>query len=92
MYRINNQLNYFDKIIWSGNGGRKTEDDYQRKIKGYTRRSNFLYHCTSFFEQMVKPANLETILADLANDDKHAFDELYHLYYPKLYVYSKSFL
>lgn len=41
---------------------------------------------------MVKPANLETILADLANDDKHAFDELYRLYYPKLYVYSKSFL
>lgn len=41
---------------------------------------------------MVKPANLETILADLANDDKHAFDKLYHLYYPKLYVYSKSFL
>jgi len=41
---------------------------------------------------MVKPANLEMILADLANNDKHAFDELYRLYYPKLYVYSKSFL
>lgn len=51
-----------------------------------------MYYCTSFFERMVKPANLETILADLANDDKHAFDELYRLYYPKLYVYSKSFL
>ena len=41
---------------------------------------------------MVKPVNLEKILADLANNDKHAFDELYYLYYPKLYAYTKSFL
>lgn len=41
---------------------------------------------------MGKPANLEKILVDLANDDKQAFDELYRLYYSKLYVYSKSFL
>jgi RNA polymerase sigma-70 factor (ECF subfamily) len=36
--------------------------------------------------------NLVKILADFANDDKHAFDTLYQLYYPKLYFYSKSFL
>jgi len=41
---------------------------------------------------MGKPVNLEKILGDLANDDKQAFDELYRLYYPKLYAYSKSFL
>jgi RNA polymerase sigma-70 factor, ECF subfamily len=41
---------------------------------------------------MRRPVNLEKILADLANDDKQAFDELYWLYYPKLYAYSKSFL
>lgn len=38
------------------------------------------------------PANLEKVLTDFANDDKQAFDKLYHLYYPKLYFYSKSFL
>lgn len=38
------------------------------------------------------PANLEKVLADFANDDKQAFDKLYHLYFPKLYYYSKSFL
>lgn len=41
---------------------------------------------------MGSPANLEKILADFANDNKQAFDELYYLYYPKLYYYSKSFL
>ncbi len=41
---------------------------------------------------MRQPVNLEKILRDLANDDKEAFDELYRLYYPKLFAYSKSFL
>jgi RNA polymerase sigma-70 factor, ECF subfamily len=82
----------YDKNSRFWSGVRKMGDDYQRKITEDTRRSNFLYYCTSFFERMVKPANLETILVDLANEDKHAFDELYRLYYPKLYIYSKSFL
>ena len=41
---------------------------------------------------MRQPVNLEKILRDLANDDKEAFDELYRLYYPKLFAYSRSFL
>lgn len=41
---------------------------------------------------MGSPAKLEKILHDFANNDKQAFDELYYLYYPKLYFYSKSFL
>jgi RNA polymerase sigma-70 factor (ECF subfamily) len=41
---------------------------------------------------MGKPENLEKLLAGLARDDKQAFDELYRLYYPKLFYYSKSFL
>lgn len=41
---------------------------------------------------MVKTTSLEKILTDLANDDKQAFDELYRLYYPRLYAYSHSFL
>lgn len=36
--------------------------------------------------------NLEKILVDLANDDKLAFDQLYHMYYPRLFYYSRSFL
>ncbi len=41
---------------------------------------------------MVKTTSLEKILTDLANDDKQAFDELYRMYYPRLYAYSQSFL
>jgi len=52
----------------------------------------FINIALQFSERMVKPANLEKILADLANNDKHAFDELYRLYYPKLHIYTKSFL
>lgn len=36
--------------------------------------------------------NLDTILAGLANNDKRAFDQLYTLYYPRLYVYARKFL
>lgn len=41
---------------------------------------------------MPKIAQLEKILSGIANDDKQAFDELYGLYYGKLYAYSRTFL
>ncbi|WP_372772636.1 RNA polymerase sigma-70 factor [Mangrovibacterium sp.] len=41
---------------------------------------------------MQNSTDLAVILRDMANDDKRAFDCLYHLYYSKLYFYSKMFL
>lgn len=36
--------------------------------------------------------NLNTILQNLANDDKKALEDLFNYYYPRLYQFSKSFL
>lgn len=36
--------------------------------------------------------NLNTVLQNLANDDKKALEELFNYYYPRLYQFSKSFL
>jgi len=36
--------------------------------------------------------NLNTILHNLANDDKKALEDLFNYYYPRLYQFSKSFL
>jgi RNA polymerase sigma-70 factor (ECF subfamily) len=36
--------------------------------------------------------NLNTILHNLANDDKKALEELFNFYYPRLYQFSRSFL
>lgn len=36
--------------------------------------------------------NLNTVLLNLANDDKKALEELFNHYYPRLYQFSKSFL
>lgn len=36
--------------------------------------------------------NINQWVSRLRNDDKKAFDELYHFYYPKLYAFAKSFL
>lgn len=41
---------------------------------------------------MGNPSGLEKIISDFANNNKQAFDELYYLYYPKLFAYSRSFL
>ncbi|WP_423126877.1 RNA polymerase sigma-70 factor [Gaoshiqia sp. Z1-71] len=41
---------------------------------------------------MSETTDLKQILADMANDDKLAFDRLYGLYYSRLYAYSKMFL
>lgn len=35
---------------------------------------------------------LNTVLQDLANDDKKALEELFNYYYPRLYQFSRSFL
>ncbi len=35
---------------------------------------------------------LNRIVIRLIRDDKKALDEIYHIYYPKLYAFSKSFL
>lgn len=36
--------------------------------------------------------NLNTILQNLANDDKKALEDLFNYFYPRLYQFSKSFL
>ena len=36
--------------------------------------------------------NLNTVLHNMANDDKKALEELFNHYYPRLYQFSKSFL
>lgn len=36
--------------------------------------------------------NLNTVLQDLANDDKKALEDLFNYYYPRLYQFSRSFL
>lgn len=36
--------------------------------------------------------NLNTVLQNLANDDKKALEELFNYYYPRLYQFSKLFL
>jgi len=36
--------------------------------------------------------NLNTVLHNLANDDKKALEDLFNYYYPRLYQFSKSFL
>jgi len=41
---------------------------------------------------MKNPFNQENLLKELAKSNKHALEELFNYYYPRLYNFSKSFL
>jgi RNA polymerase sigma-70 factor (ECF subfamily) len=41
---------------------------------------------------MKEDDSLNSIVGRLIRDDKKALDEIYHIFYPRLYVFSKSFL